>query len=392
MPQNSPAEPTPNQPKLEGARRVNHRPVRKQTTVFPYRGKWRIQYLDHLGRNRTVTAQTKADAYTKLAEIEGHLSSGFQNPMSKEIPTFAQFAHYWLGQRQSSLSPITFLDYQATVNNWLNPYLGTFRLETINPTQIQGLYKHLAEKFQKSPGTIKKYHAVLLGIFSLAKRHGLLKFDPMELVKPPKLVKKPIQVFTPEEVTRILETAKTLDPKAHLRWSLALRYGLRQGESLGLKFSDINLRNQTITIQRTVNSLPNKGVTELPQKTATSRRTIPIDETITQLIEELTPGTSDEFIFKGANNQPIDATMDQRHWRNLLKAAEVRHLNLHSARHTVATTLIQQGINPRAVQLILGHSSPAYTLQTYVHPTTEDIRALLVPAIPSEQILTSMPR
>lgn len=74
---------------------------------------------------------------------------------------------------------------------------------------------------------------------------------------------------------------------------------------------------------------------------------------------------------------PIDASCDQRRWRALLAANKVRYLPLHSARHSVATHLVNEGVNPRIVQLLLGHSSAAYTLASYVHPSLENMREVL---------------
>jgi integrase len=144
---------------------------------------------------------------------------------------------------------------------------------------------------------------------------------------------------------------------------------------LGLKFSDFDVLNRTLKIERTVNSLPGKGVVELPTKSKHSKRLLPIDSHLIQLYSQLQ--NSQDWVFKGEDAMPIEATTDQRHWRALLLSAGVRYLPLHSARHTVATLLMQEGVNPRALQILLGHSSPAYTLATYVHPDLNQLRPLI---------------
>jgi integrase len=178
-------------------------------------------------------------------------------------------------------------------------------------------------------------------------------------------------------VADILRTASNQPPKAYLRWILALRYGMRQGEVLGLKFSDFDLTYRTLSISRGVNSLPGKGVIELPTKTKNSARTIPIDDQVEELVRRL--GASVGWIFSADDDakRPMDATTDQRAWRVLLAQAQVRYLPLHSARHTAATLHVKSGASPRAVQLLLGHSSIAYTLGSYVHVGDTEIRDAL---------------
>jgi len=150
---------------------------------------------------------------------------------------------------------------------------------------------------------------------------------------------------------------------------------MRQGEVLGLRFEDFDLVQRTVQIRRTVNSLPGKGVVSLPTKSKHSNRRIPIDGRVVGLVSQL--DSSRGWLFSESGVMPIDAGCDQRRWRAVVAAAGVRYLPLHSARHSVATILMAQGANPKAVQMLLGHSSPAYTLATYVHPQVDDLRALL---------------
>jgi integrase len=142
----------------------------------------------------------------------------------------------------------------------------------------------------------------------------------------------------------------------------------------------------TLKVERTVNSVPGKGIIELPTKSAYGNRTIPIDSEIVGLLSQL---SGRAWVFSNEDGNPIDATVDSRRWRALLVEAGVRYLALHAARHTVATHLMQRGVNPRAVQLLLGHSSPAYTLATYVHPGLGELRMALLEPVASQPLLVS---
>jgi integrase len=347
---------------------------RRNATVFPYRGKWRVQYLDAFGKSRTMTAENRQDAYLKLAEIEGQVRGGYLNLSGSQRPTFGQWLDYWLGVRKPELSPTTWIGYEMSVRIWLKPLMGELRLDTITPRQIQDLYAYLMETHELKSGTIRRMHSLLSSVFGFAKLQGVISASVIDSVKQPRLERKTIEVFSTQELETIFKSLSQKPPAAHLRWLLALRYGMRQGEVLGLKFSDFDLVRKTLKIQRAVNSLPGQGVVELPTKSQNSTREIPIDSQVVQLISQM---DGKGWLYPADNGMPIDATVDARRWRALLAGCGVRHLPLHSARHTVATHLMQEGTNPRVVQMLLGHSSPAYTLAVYVHPSMAEIASAI---------------
>jgi integrase len=352
-------------------------PIRRKATVFPYRGKYRVQYLDTFGRQRTKTAATQQAAYQFLAEVEGHFRTGHLNLPTSQIPLLSQWLWYWLEARKLELSPTSVWGYQTHIEKYLIPALGQTRLDQVTTGQLAELYRYLQQDLGLSPGTVRKVHALLSGVFSMAVSRGVIVHSPVSKLKPPKYIPKVREVFSVEEVDRILFVASKQEPKAHLRWLLALRYGMRQGEVLGLKTSDFDLRKLKLSISRTVNSLPGKGVVALPTKTKNSRRTIPIDALVADLVRQLPASADWIFTADGAGQNPMDATTDQRAWRKLLSEAEVRYLPLHSARHTAATSFIENGANPRAVQVLLGHSSVAYTLGSYVQVGEHEMKTLL---------------
>jgi integrase len=352
-------------------------PIRRKATVFPYRGKYRVQYLDTFGRQRTKTAPTQQAAYQFLAEIEGHFRTGHLNLPSNQIPQLSQWLWYWLESRKLELSPTSVWGYQTHIDKYLIPALGQSRLDQVTTGQLAELYRYLQQEVGLSPGTVRKVHALLSGVFSMAVSRGVILHSPVSKLKPPKYIPKVREVFSAQEVDRILSEASNQTAKAHLRWLLALRYGMRQGEVLGLKVSDFDLKKLKVSISRTVNSLPGKGVVALPTKTKNSRRTIPIDDQVAELVRLLPASAEWIFTVDVFSQNPIDATTDQRAWRKLLSEAGVRYLPLHSARHTAATSFIENGANPRAVQVLLGHSSVAYTLGSYVQVGEHEMKTLL---------------
>ena len=112
---------------------------RKSASVFPYRGKFRIQYLDSFGRTRTKTAESYKQAHILLAEIHARQQQGFLNLPSKETPEFSSWLGYWLDKKQLEVSPTTSWGFQSHINNYLVPLLGNQKLDAIAAFQIQDL-------------------------------------------------------------------------------------------------------------------------------------------------------------------------------------------------------------------------------------------------------------
>jgi len=350
--------------------------ARKSASVFPYRGKFRIQYLDSFGRTRTKTADTRKAAYELLAQLQMQQQAGFLNPKASETPTLSQWLGYWLDKKKLEVSPTTIWGFESHINNYLVPLMGNLKLGELAAFRIQDLYLYLQKDEGLSAGTVRKVHSLLSGALAMAQNQGLIAHNPMVQISPPKYTPRPPEVYTPNEMQTLLQSASYKAPGAYLRWLFALKYGMRQGEVLGLRFEDFDLVDKTLTISRTVNSLPGRGVVALPVSSKHSHRKLPVDGQVVRLLSQL--DSRQGWLFSESGEMPIDATCDQRRWRALVLAAEVRYLPLHSARHSVATNLMAQGANPKAVQMLLGHSSPAYTLATYVHPKVDDLRSLLV--------------
>ena len=334
---------------------------RKSATVFPYRGKWRVQYVDLFGRQRTKTADTKNDAYFLLAQIDQSQKQGRYELPKNKLPTVSQWLEFWISKKSHELKPSTLQGYRININKWLNPAVGHLRIDQLQPVHIQELYSYLLTEQRLSAGSVNRIHALLSGALKMAITYGVIHSTPMQFVTKPKEPRKQVEIFSREETQAILKTASEQGSRAYVRWILALRYGLRQGEALGLKFADID--RGVLRIARAVKPIVGKGIVEITPKSDSSVRSIPIDKQLQGLIAEIYTEPA-LFVFGGI--RPVDATKDYRDWRKLLRAAGVRPLPLHAARHTCASELIARGVNPKAVQQLLGHASPAYTLATYV--------------------------
>lgn len=350
------------------------KPIKKSITIFPYRGKWRIQFFDSDGNLRTKAVNSKEDAYKYLHIAEQLIATGKLPLRPTDIPYFEDWIWQWFESRRNEVRPITLVGFESTIRLHLLPGLRNSRLDKISTMTLENLFKSLMVEKRLSASSVHKIQALLSHSFSLAMRFGYVSSNPARNVKLPKITRERQQVLSAEQISVLLEEASELGLRSHLRWVLALRYGLRQGECLALIWSDFDLENQVLSITKTVKHHSGAGFLITEPKSQNSVRTLPLDrETLTLAIKAKSDATTDSLVFPDSNGSYTSAKTDYCSWRKLLKACNIPQLKLHAARHSAATSLLAAGVDIRTIQLILGHSTPAFTMATYLHPNQDQM-------------------
>jgi integrase len=209
----------------------------------------------------------------------------------------------------------------------------------------------------------------------LALRHAfendLISQNPTLSLRGIRVDSKQLFPLTIQEVKTLLADNGSTYMGARLH--IAVICGLRQGEALGLKWSDVDFKNQTIDVRLQLQKID--GVYQLvPLKTFRSRRTISLtDETTRVLFEYKRDFPQSDFVFSEPDGTPRSAHADYSDWQKALKAAGIQSRRLHDARHTSATLMYSQGIGIETISRILGHSSSAITSRLYVHNASEPV-------------------
>lgn len=175
------------------------------------------------------------------------------------------------------------------------------------------------------------------------------------------------------------------------RWVIAIALGLRQGEALGLRWSDVDLDEGVLHVRRALQRQPDGALKLAEPKTARSRRAVPLPPSAVDALrdrrllqeeeEERTGGLWANrlgLVFTTSVGTPIHPRNDLRSFRAITERGGLRRVRLHDLRHTTATLLLAQGVPARVVMEILGHSQISVTLNTYSHVAPELARATTV--------------
>ncbi|MFQ5523355.1 MAG: tyrosine-type recombinase/integrase [Acidimicrobiia bacterium] len=349
-------------------------------------GRWYVatHYKDAAGRRRQKSHggfRTKAEARQRLNAVLADMATGRYVSPSKD--TFGQFlSNRWLPAVKASLRPSTYDSYARNIRVHVLPRLGSLRLQELSTVHLQTLYSELLESGRAtgegglSPRTVRYIHRTLKKALSDAVAWGLISVNPAATVVPPKVEAPERATWTPAELNTFLRYVEgdSLEPA----WHLLATTGMRRGEVLGLRWSDVDLVRRTITISRAAVVVSHKVVDSQP-KTRRSRRTLPIDARTEELLrrhrtrqleERLmsgVPASEDDLLFTWPDGRPIHPTWLSKKFRRLSVEAGLPDIRLHDLRHTFATTALASGVQPRVVSDLLGHSTVAFTLDTFGH-------------------------
>ena len=289
----------------------------------------------------------------------------------------------WLtDEHQHSIAHSTFKRYRSLAINHINPTIGDLELQKVTSAQI---YKAL--RVMKGAGqgvrSMQQARALLSIALAAAEDKGFIGSNPVKKVKNPTGIQSTFTPLTIDEVRRLLNTFSGTFMSARLH--IALVCGLRQGESLGLRWQDIDFDKGLLQLKTQIQMVENKA-TFTSLKTARSMRTIALaDETVQalfahkEIVQRMREQAGDAWeewglVFPRVVGAPRSSTVDSDEWHRCLSLCGIPRRRLHDARHTAATLMYSQGIGIETISRALGHSSSAITSKLYVHSAEEPLR------------------
>jgi integrase len=333
------------------------------------RDRWIIDFYDTTGKRRWITmpkGSTKRKATEKLREIEDQIKRGVYIPKNK-MPLFKAVAKNWIKIKRPDVRPATLEMYEDHIKN----HFGEFKHVPINRFTIARIENFISARRVEGMNltTLRKLIVTLNQIFKYAVRHQYITDNPVANAQRPKKQKRDhkqeIKPLNPVQINSLLNNVD--DMKYNTLFRLAIFSGARQGELLGLKWSDVLWNDNQIHIQRSYNHRRMR----LP-KTETSNRRIDLGPAMMNALKRwrLMSAYSDDndLIFANMVGKPMcQSHMLSRHFFPALVAAELPRISFHDLRHTYASLKFEQGENVVYISKQMGHSSPVVTSTIYAH-------------------------
>lgn len=354
------------------------------------------------GHSRSVTRRA-ADAKTAervYAEILEQRKNEL-NPDGANKTLQALSSEWWervVKPRQETSKPFapkTLADYRDTIEKYLLPKWGTHRLHEITALLVVDMFHALRREYSEAQAhrVLTKLHMLL----EAARRWRYVKYNAVEDARkdlPPRVVGEKIPL-TIEETLRLF-LAVTGHRLAAL-YHVALTFGLRAGELLGLQWGDVDWKERTITIRRQVQEVKGKQQMRNRTKGYMEARVLPLPPHLFTLLAAEYEKKISLYIFPNDEGREMSPSNFARHFRGgvtrrytrkdgtpsqatiagvRLKAKLPSYVTLHTFRHTVSTRLMEMGTPEEIRAAILGHGKKGIT-QHYSHATLENMRTWL---------------
>ena len=357
-------------------------------------GRWEGRYT--AGRDpvtgrtiyKNVLGKTQAEVKAKLkSAIE---KSGVQS-LRTERYTVGQWLDAWMeNYAKLQIRASSYKTYQGFVENHIKPTLGNVPLEKLTAMDLQRLYKHLLEsgrvectESRNKPkglsvplpsddkaallraGAVRNINQMISSALNCAVEQRLIPSNPTKGCVLPKLERKEMKILPPESLGTFFEEARRSG--VFELYYIDLATGLRRGELLGLKWSDVDLEKGIIYVRRQI-LRQNGEVVEAPLKTKNSYRNIAIGVDAIKVLKGMEQ--KDEYVFPSPYGGPMSPDSVLHMLQRVLKRAGLERIRFHDLRHTFSVLALQNGVDVKTLSAMLGHYSVGFTLDTYAHVTT----------------------
>ncbi|MFF8896080.1 tyrosine recombinase XerC [Streptomyces lydicus] len=369
-------------------------------------GRWEgsayVLTSDGTYKRRSVYGRTWDDAHEKLTRLKADSLNGL--PVATSKITLSAYLAYWLANvAKSKVRRTTYVNYESLVRNYITADFGKKKLARLTARDIrafltktaatcqccvQGKDKNRPEHKQRccalgkcckklpSDRTVRFLLVLLRAALQHAVREDELPRNVARNVELGMGTKREIEPLTAEEGRRLLAAARS--NRLWAAYELAVRIGLRRGEVLGLRWSDVDLYEGVVTVRQALQRVGGELLIVAPKTQRSARRVALPPECVTALraqrAQQIADGKAAGDAWKGhghglvfttKNGTPIEPRNLNRSFEALCARAEVRRVRFHDLRHTCASLLHEQGADARMIMEVLGHSSIRVTMDIY---------------------------
>lgn len=335
------------------------------------------------GKRTRVKRRHKGNAesaqiwYAKLIEEYYHKSNSTNiNELSFEEYSNIFIEKYCI----PNVSKVTLKGYKNYIRGVM-PYIGKYKLNKITPYMLDNMYQKIKsgrKNKELSPKTMLHYYNMVNLLFKQAKKWKLIDVNPNEDATCPKVQRKKRNFYDIEQVQKLFKCLEKENIKYRTIITLTLVSGVRRGELCALRWSDVDFDNQTICIDNSLKVISGV-VDEEKAKTEFSIRTIYLDNNTMELLKQYKSWQEGYKLFVGSKWQEENRVFTDIHGKHIhpstcnkilqkvVSKYNLPNITFHELRHTCATILNSQGVDPKTISEILGHANPIISMNLYTH-------------------------
>lgn len=338
-------------------------------------------FTDKLGKRRQQYFKKLQECRNWLADAQFQNEHG--NPLKSDNPTVNAWYEYWIDNvKGNNIRYNTRRNYNDRYTRNIKPYIGEMLIRDVKPIHCQNILNQMASSY--SNAVIEHSRLVMWMMFDSAVENEMLSRNPItRSIKCTSGRKsKEMRALTIEEQKLFLETVK--NTSNYNQYALILQTGLRTGEMIGLKWSDVDFKNHLLHIRRTMEYRHSVGEWRTGEpKTKNSIRDVPLTQEAINILKnqkeklktlkaKVIPMEFADQVFLCRDGTPTKNSAYDNKLFYYCDKAGIPRFSMHVLRHTFATRCIEAGMKPKTLQMILGHSSINITMNLYVHITDDE--------------------
>ena len=290
--------------------------------------------------------------------------------------TVTAWFNYWIENiKGESIRPNTIRNYKERFEHNIKKCIGNMILSEVKPMHCQNVLNQMKDDYKSS--TIYQTRITLYCMFSDAVENDVIYKNPVTKGIKHNIGKEPkkIRALTIDEQKKFLEVAEK--SSNYNQFAFILQTGLRTGELIGLKWSDIDWEKRVIHIQRSMEYRYSVGEWRIGEpKSKSGYRDVPLTEEAIAILKRQKEKLREikvinmqykEHVFLCRKGEPTKNSAYDTSLFKLCDKAGMEHFSMHVLRHTMATRCIEGGMRPKTLQVILGHANVGITMNLYVH-------------------------
>lgn len=352
-----------------------------------------FSYQDSNGKRKTLWRSTgisaergnKRKAEKRLLELQNEITTEFEKMPSESTDiSFDDFTKIWVDTVRNQVSEITYEGYKQYLRCHIVPYFSGYKLCKITFRDVEKYYTDKINsgrtdgKGGLSYQSVKRHSTVLNMIFNEAIRRQLIKANPCQLARIPKTQTTfRHNFYTVDQCTALLKA--TEGTVLHDMIYITFIYGLRRSEMMGLRWSDVDFKNDTVTIRHTVTIVGNSVSENDTTKTKSSNRSYPLLPDIKDILLKIKRQQNknvaslgdcyfcSDYIFTKKDGTLYYPSYPSHALPDVIKKNDLTPIRWHDLRHSCASMLILKGWSMKDISDWLGHSGIGITMDLYTH-------------------------
>src|SRR6266487_2109060 len=337
------------------------------------RDRWVAAISVSPGKRKKFYFEKKQDAIKKkneaLRELErGTLATGTQRKLGEYLVDWLDNVH------KSKLRIGTYMNYKKLIG-YMAANLGDVWLQKLTPQRVQAFYAKKLEEGLSSK-VVHDIHGVLHLALKNAVRWGMVSRNVCDLVTPPRIVSREVVPLSVEQARLLIKHVR--GHRLEVLLAVAVVTGMRRGELLALRWSDIDFDRRRLLVLHSVDFIPKYGYVEGKPKTAAGKRWISFPAFLLDMLKQhqaqqlrlrdnAEKWEDRDLVFPNLSGGYLHPNHMGEKFRELLKEAGLPAIHFHDLRHSAATILLCMGVNVKVIQELLGHSDISVTLGVYGH-------------------------